>query len=160
MYQCGFRLLVAPLKILHPPGSFRVALPWVALLERDHMQKAYQGRYLKWEVREYLLCIQQLWAEDEFQSRSQSLLTLWSGKITRGTNRTATIRKSSVTFITSTICTRRLLSCEIQSEKNTWIHLCLGRPHLLIWHRLAVRTRKELGMSEGLKMFEAWTHLK
>lgn len=34
----------------------------------------------------------------------------------------------------------------------------LGRALRLIWHRLAVGTRKELGMSEELKVFEAWTH--
>jgi len=43
MYRYGFRLLVDPLKILHLPGSFRAARPWVALLERDHMQKACRG---------------------------------------------------------------------------------------------------------------------
>lgn len=68
MYQYGFRLLVAALKILHPPGSLRVALAWVALLERERMQKAYQGWVFEEGIRGHLLCIQHLWTEDEFWS--------------------------------------------------------------------------------------------
>lgn len=159
MYQYGFRLLVARLKILHPPGSFRVSLAWVALLEGERMQKAYQGWVFEEGIRGHLLCIQHLWTEDEFQSRSRSLLTLWSAKVIRGTNKITTVRKTLLHSSPLQHAQRGLRDVMFRVRK---IHkyTFLGRASLLIWHRLAVGTRKELGMSEELKVFEARTHLK
>lgn len=64
-----------------------MAFAWVALLERDCTQKALQGWVFEERIRGHLLSGQQLWTEDEFQSWRRSLLTLWNGKVMRGTNK-------------------------------------------------------------------------
>lgn len=75
-----------------------------------------------------------------------------------GTKNFTTVRKSAVTLISSATCTRGFQGVKFRVKK-LHKYTSLGKAHLLIWHRLVVGTRKELCVSEELKMFEAWTHL-